>query len=68
MTGFDKYLMDLHTQLPKISAISYQDAAGGIYDPAEPSQYDEKLNEYGIIQYNGLIDKKNRVEDFFRLK
>ena len=68
LTGFDKYLLDLHAQLPVITAIDYQDAAGNIYETDEVSDYSEKLNEYGIVQYNGLMDNKNRVNSFFELK
>lgn len=68
MTGFDKYLMDLYKELPVINAICYEDAEGNIYDPSEPSKFDDILNEYEQIQYNGLIDNKNRVEGFFNLK
>ena len=68
MTGFDKYLLDLHEELPVINAICYEDAERNIYDPSEPSKFDERLNEYEQIQYNGLIDHKNRVDSFFNLK
>jgi hypothetical protein len=68
MTGFDKYLLDLHKELPVINAICYEDAERNIYDPSEPSKFDERLNEYEQIQYNGLIDYKNRVDSFFNLK
>lgn len=68
MTGFDKYLLDLKKDLPVISAICYEDNEGRIYDPSDPSEYDEKLNEYACIQYNGLIDTDNRISDFFYCK
>lgn len=68
MTGFDKYLMDMYQELPVINAICYEDAAGNIYDPDKPSDFDERLNQYEKIQYNGLIDHRNRVDGFFNLK
>ena len=68
MTGFDKYLLDLHEELPVINAICYEDANGNIYDPSESSKFDDRLKEYEQIQYNGLIDHKNRVDSFFNLK
>lgn len=67
-TGLDKYLEELRNTIPVLSAVSYKDMDGKIYDSGSSSKYDEVLNEYGIIQYNALIDKKARVEDFFRLK
>lgn len=68
MTGFDKYLLDMYKELPIINAICIEDAEGNVYDPSEPSKFDNRLNEYEKIQYNGLIDYKNRVEGFFTLK
>lgn len=68
MTGFDKYLLDLYEELPVINAVCYNDADGTIYNPEEPSKYDVRLNEYEQIQYNGLIDTRNRAEEFFSLK
>lgn len=68
MTGFDKYLMDMCKQLPVVNAICYNDAEGKIYNPDDTSEYDGKLNEYSILQYNGLIDNKKRDEEFFELR
>lgn len=67
LTGFDKYLLDLQKQLPIITAIDYQDTAGRIYETDEESEHTKKLNEYGIVQYNGLMDHGKRVEKFFKL-
>ena len=68
MTGFDKYLMDMYNELPVINAICSKDAAGNIYAPDDSTEFDKRLNEYEQIQYNGLIDYRNRVDEFFNLK
>lgn len=68
MTGFDKYLLDLYKEYPVISAICYKDASGEVHVPEESADGDERISEYERIQYNGLIDTKNRVEEFFTLK
>ena len=68
MTGFDKYLLDLQGQLPVVNAICYQDAAGKLYSYTDSSKYDNILNEYKCVQYNGLIDYSHRVDEFFNLK
>ena len=68
MTGFDKYLMEMNKQLPVINAISFDDNTGKTYSPDDVSEYDEKLEEYSIVQYNGLIDIKNRINEFYTLK
>ena len=68
MTGFDKYLMDMYNELPVINAICSKDAAGNLYAPDDQTEFDKRLNEYEQIQYNGLIDYRNRVDEFFYLK
>ena len=68
LTGYDKYLLDLHEKLPSITSVAYIDAEGNVYNPDEPSDYDPLIKEYQMIQYNGLIDGKHRVEEFFNLQ
>ena len=68
MTGFDKYLLDMYNELPVINAIFYEDSEGNIYKPDDRTEFKDRLNEYGQIQYNGLIDYRNRVDEFFNLK
>lgn len=68
MTGFDKYLMDMYNELPVINAVCSKDTAGNIYAPDDQTEFDKRLNEYEQIQYNGLIDYRNRVDEFFNLK
>lgn len=69
MTGYDKYLMDLYEKVPMITGNCYKGDDGKYYkwDSEEESKYTEILEEYRLIQYNGLIDNKNIVEDFFHL-
>jgi hypothetical protein len=67
LTGFDKYLLDLRSELPVVNAIDYKDNDGKIYDSDEKTEYTEKIDEYSRIQYNGMMDGKNRVNEFFEL-
>jgi hypothetical protein len=67
MTGYNKYLMNLYKKLPVITAIDYQDRAGNVYSPKQKSKYSKLLRQYQKVQYNGFIDKKNMVDDFFYL-
>ena len=68
MTGYNKYLLNLRKKLPVVTAMFYKGDDGKFYDVNEKSKYSKDLNEYSIIQYNGLFDQKNRVDDFFFLK
>ena len=68
MTGYDKYLMDLRKDVPVISDICYKDSTGKMYKPDEETAVSPKIEEYKKLQYNGLIDGKNRLSEFFYLK
>ena len=67
MTGFNKYLLDLHETLPAISGRVLLDKAGNCYSLDEKTPYDDIIEEYQMIQYNGFVDRKNRLNDFFYL-
>ena len=68
VTGYNKYLMNLRKKLPVVTAMFYKGDDGKFYDVNEKSKYSDDINDYAIIQYNGLFDQKNRVNDFFFLK
>lgn len=68
MSGYDKYLMDLHEKVPVISAICYKGNDGKIYHLDDKSKYTKALKEYNEVQYNGLVDAKNRVDRLFNLR
>lgn len=68
LTGYDKYLLDLRKDVPVISDICYKDSTGKMYKPDEESSVSEKIEDYKKLQYNGLIDGKNRLREFFYLK
>lgn len=64
LTDYQQYLSELMEMLPVITGNVYQDAEGTFYNWSEKA-YEEELNEYRMIQYNHLVDGKNRVESFF---
>ena len=61
-TGFQEYQESLMEKYPVITANFYQDAAGTFRQWTET---EKDLNDYAILQYNDLVDKKNRLKDFF---
>ena len=67
LTGFEKYLLELHKTLPVISDVCDIDKDGNVYDPDEENPYSDLIREYRILQYNGLVDIKNRNSKFFYL-
>jgi phosphoglycerol transferase MdoB-like AlkP superfamily enzyme len=68
MTGHDKFLMDTYKQIPVRTANCYRGANGVLYPYSATSPYDEAMRKYQIVQYNDLIDQKNRVDEFFYLQ
>lgn len=70
MTGYDKFLMDLYEKVPMITGNCYKGDDGIFYswDSEAESEYTELLEKYRLVQYNGLIDNKNIVKEFFYLK
>lgn len=63
-TDYQDYLWELMETLPVISANGFQDANGTFYDWSD-DDYADCLNEYKILQYNHLVDSKNRIESFY---
>lgn len=63
-TGYQKYLGRLQKKYPVITANFYQDA-DGTFNQWSNGKRDEALNDYAILQYNNLVDNKNRLQDFF---
>ena len=65
LTDYQQYLSELMETLPVITGNMYRDGDGNYYSWSDDA-YEEELNEYRIIQYNHLVDSKNRVESFFK--
>lgn len=63
-TGYQTYLTDLMEAFPVINANTVR-TADGVFHTHEEQEISEQLDEYRILQYNLLVDKKNRVETFF---
>ena len=68
MTGYNKYLLDLQKKIPVLTGLYYQGDDGVFRNIDEESKYTKYIKEYSKVQYNGLFDKKHRVDDFFFLK
>lgn len=64
LTGYQTFLKNLMETLPVINANVYRDADGNFYN-YEDDAYSEELNDYQMLQYNHLVDKKHRDSTFF---
>lgn len=63
LTGYQQYLMELMQSYPVVNANVYRDREGEFYSYKE--EKDTMLEEYQILQYNHLVDSKNRDTSFF---
>ncbi len=68
MTPYDKFLAAAYQTLPVIDSVGYFDAGGTYYPASEETPYDDLLSAYRCIQYNSLLDKKNRCDELFYLE
>ena len=66
LTGAQKYLLELEDAYPVISSQCYWDAEGNIHAISDYAQED-RLLEYASLQYNCLMDVRNRREEFWTL-
>ena len=64
-TDYQKWLQKLEVEYPVITANFYQDADGTFHSWGEEKQ-SGILNDYAILQYNNLVDKKHRISGFFQ--
>ena len=69
LTGYQQFLQQVQEQVPVINAVGLRDADGVWYslDDPMPEELAAALEEYQILQYNNVVDRRDRVEDFFTL-
>ncbi|MBQ2642605.1 MAG: sulfatase-like hydrolase/transferase [Eubacterium sp.] len=67
MTGYNKYLLDLKKKLPVLTGVGYKGDNGVFYTMEDKTEYTKTIEDYKKVQYNGLFDKDNRLNDFFFL-
>jgi phosphoglycerol transferase MdoB-like AlkP superfamily enzyme len=65
LSEYDRFLLDLHEDIPAITAIGVWDKDGYYYSTAKDSPYSEKLNEQELVQYNLIFDKVNKLNESF---
>ena len=69
MTGYQKFLSQLWETAPVINTVGIRDAQGNWYgeNAALPEELDRAIEDYKVLLYNNVFDKKDRVENFFTL-
>lgn len=69
MTGYQKFLSQLWETAPVINTVGIGDAQGNWYgeNAALPEELDGAIEDYKVLLYNNVFDKKDRAENFFTL-
>ena len=62
MTGYQKYLARLWEAAPVINTVGIRDAGGNWYGENEalPEELEAAVEDYRVLLYNHVFDKKNR--------
>ena len=67
LTGYDRFLLALHEELPVVTLNGYWDRDGKFYEQLKDSSspYYDQLQEYDMLVYNHLFDKDHRNDAFY---
>lgn len=67
-TGFDNFRLEVSKKFPILTVNGYYDDEGKFYslsDDEKSSSFSDELEEYDILQYNYMFDKRHRISNFF---
>ena len=68
MSAYNRYLLELSKELPSVSATGCYDKDGNLFSAEDaPEKYKKLLNEYEMVQYNYLFDKKGRRDKYYNV-
>lgn len=65
LPDYSKFLLNLHETVPVVTEIGIIGSDGTAYKHTDTVPFSDALNEYSILQYNHLFDKKNAVSTMF---
>lgn len=66
LTTYNKFLLQLKQTLPVIANGAVCDASGNWYALGSlPDEYQELIEQYQILQYNNVADRKHRIDSVF---
>ena len=67
LTTYNQFLLQLKETLPVIGTDAVCDADGNWYEMNDlPEEYAKLINEYKILQYNNVFDRRHRVDEVFQ--
>ena len=67
-TQYNNYLMKLNKEIPVINALFYIDKENTFHKFSDLTTYSDLIMEYRYVGYNNAFDKKDRLNEFYRLE
>lgn len=68
MTQYNKYLLKLMEDIPVLGKGAIRDSDGKWYSMSKlPKRLGELINQYKVIEYNNMFDRKNKLNTIFSL-
>ncbi len=66
-TPYQKFLAAMYQELPVLDSVGYMDRSGRYYSYNDKTNYSGLIADYRCLEYNHLIDRKNRQTSLFTL-
>lgn len=68
LASYNQFLLDMMQDLPVLGIGGVEDSQGVWYEEnALPAEYEERINDYHILQYNNMFGGTDVVEEIFSL-
>ena len=70
LPAYNQFLQEVQEVVPAVSSYGYYSAEKGMLDKKENMSEEEKeiMDQYMLLQYNGMFDYENANETFFPLQ
>ena len=65
LSVYDEYLLDVHKEIPAMTAIGVWDKAGNYYGSAAESPDADHLHDLEIVQYNLIFDDEKPLTEYY---
>ena len=65
LSDYDRYLLDLHEEVPALTAIGVWDSDGNYYSSPDLTPYMDELTALQMVQYNLIFDDEGRLTERF---
>lgn len=67
-TPYMDFLREMQKEIPVITGHGYMDSTGTYHNLDERNEYTELINNYHILQYNNMFERKDLVTKMFKIQ